>query len=107
MHRPEFPAKLFILVRGDLPPGLQMAQAVHAATEYALTFPRQARDTPCVVVLNVLDEADLLTYARIHPLSGVLFHEDDLGGQATAYATVCDDGRFQGLPLAGRDLAVW
>ncbi len=106
MHRPVHPPKLYVLVRGDLPPGAQAAQAVHAAIEYALAKPAQARETRNVVVLNVLDEEDLLTAASIQPEDGVLFHEEDLDDQATAYATVCDDGRFQGLPLVGRTPAM-
>ena len=104
MQRPVYPAKFFVLVRGDLSPGMQIAQAVHAAAEYALVHPDHVREVRNLVVLNVLDENDLLDYATIHPEIGVLFREEDLDDEATAYATVCDDGRFQGLPLAGREL---
>lgn len=106
MHRPVHPPKLFVLVRGDLPPGLQYAQAVHAAVEYALAYPDSTRATPNAVVLNVLDEDDLLLYAGLNPKGGIVFREPDRGGEATAYATIVDDGRFQGLPLAGREFAM-
>lgn len=33
------PDKLYIAVRADIPPGLQMAQAVHAAFEFSHGFP--------------------------------------------------------------------
>lgn len=104
MHRLSYPPKLYVLVRGDIPPGLQYAQAVHAAVEHALAYPVLARDTRNVVVLNVLDEEDLMAAASLHSEHGALFREDDLDGEATAYATVCGDGCFMGLPLAGREL---
>jgi len=73
---------------------------------YALSHPDLARTTPNVVVLNVLDEEDLMIFATIKPEHGALFREPDLGDEATAYATIVDDGRFQGLPLAGREIAM-
>lgn len=106
MRRPVHPPKLYVLVRGDLPPGLQYAQAVHAAVEFALANPEAVRSTPNAVVLNVLDEADLLDAASLKPQTGVLFREPDLDDEATAYAIIVDDGRFQGLPLAGREFAM-
>lgn len=104
MLRPQSPPRLYVLVRGDLPPGLQYAQAVHAAVEYALTYPERAASTPNAVVLNVLNLEDLLLFASHEPQIGVLFHEEDLNDEATAYAAVCEDDRFSGLPLAGKQL---
>jgi hypothetical protein len=103
MHRPASSDKLYVLVRGDLSPGLQLAQAVHAATEYALRFPAMARSTENVVVLNVADEPELLSHAEP---SGFLFHEPDVNDEATAYAIVADGRRFSTLPLAGRSPAM-
>lgn len=100
MHRPVTPSKLYVLVRGDLSPGLQVAQAVHAATEYALRLPALARSTPNVVVLSVPDEATLLRFASP---SGFLFHEPDVGDEATAYAEVTTGERYSSLPLVGRE----
>lgn len=91
--------KMYVLVRADLPPGLQVAQAVHASVEYALRLPSMARSTPNVVVLNVPDESTLLGLAGP---AGFLFHEPDVGDEATAYAEVTTGERFSSLPLAGR-----
>ncbi len=100
MHRPA-DAKLYVLVRNDLAPGLQMAQAVHAAIAFSLKHPDLSESTPNVVVLAVRHEDDL-SDAWEDDRSGVLFHEPDLGDEATAYATVADGARYSSLPLAGR-----
>lgn len=92
------PAALYVIVRGDLPPGLQMAQAVHAAVEYALANPALAASTPNTVVLTVPCEDALVGLAE----DGILFREPDLGDEATAYAEVSTGERFSSLPLAGR-----
>lgn len=102
MHRP-VESKIYVLVRSDLAPGLQLAQAVHAATAFALAHPERASSTPNVVVLAVPDEAALLSFADS---AGVVFREPDVGDEATAFATVSDSTRFSCLPLAGRVLAM-
>lgn len=101
---------MYVLVRDDLPPGTQLAQAVHAATEYTLSNVDRAASTPTVVVLAVRDQAELLEYADV--LCGwcpsrtasrrpyALFHEPDLG-EHTALATISDGREFSRLPLAG------
>lgn len=102
MHRP-VETKLYVLIRDDLPPGLQLAQAVHAATAFALAHPDLASSTPNVVVLAVADEPALL--AHVHAggrRPGVVFREPDIGDEATAYATVSTGINFSCLPLAGR-----
>lgn len=108
MHRP-VERKLYVLVRSDLTPGLQLAQAVHAATAFALRHPASAASTLNVVVLAVPDEETLLHYADLDFYTrkyGVLFTEPDLDDEATAYAIVSDGDRFSCLPLAGRVLAM-
>ena len=47
------------MVREDLPPGSQVAQAVHAAVEHALDYPTEVHGAPVVVVLGVPDELGL------------------------------------------------
>lgn len=74
MHRPA-DAKLYVLVRNDLAPGLQMAQAVHAATAFVHLHPDLYLATPNVVVLSVPDEESLIAHATP---DGVLFREPDL-----------------------------
>lgn len=104
MHRP-VERKLYVLVRSDLTPGLQLAQAVHAATAFALRHSELAASTPNVVVLAVGGE-DALYEANTDGTwlgqPGELFIEPDVGDQATAYATVSGGARFSSLPLAGR-----
>lgn len=93
-----------MIVREDLPTGLQMAQVAHACTEFALNHPEKASSTPVGVVLGVPGEAELLAWEHVAALDGpyVLFREEDLGGETTAIAVVSDGEKFRSLPLAGR-----
>lgn len=87
--------RLYFVVRGDLPIGRAMAQAIHAMDEWSAAHgPQQGT----VIVYEVADEEELLN--RL-PSQGrtVLWREPDLGNQATAFAT--DLGRMK-LPLLGR-----
>lgn len=102
---------MYVLVRSDLDPGLQLAQAVHAAVEYTLEHPDDVRATPNVVVLSVPDEDTLLEWADV--LSGFcsshlqsvkpysLFFEPDINSH-TALCCISDGREFASLPLAGR-----
>jgi hypothetical protein len=77
--------KMYIVVRNDLKPGLQIAQAVHAAIAFALTY----EEGENVVVLQAPDEqtvSDLVTQARRLDYQALSFSEPDLGGQVTAGA---------------------
>lgn len=91
---------MYVLVRGDLTPGSQIAQAIHAAVEYTLEHP--ARVVPTVVALEVDSEEQLLEHAHAF---GVLFREPDLGGEATAFCAVSDGREFSRLRLAGAAMA--
>lgn len=100
---------LYVLVRSDLPAGLQLAQAVHGAFEFSHTHPRVMHDwletSNFLVVLGVPDEAALLSF---HELAGAydvdvhLVREPDLEESATAL--VIGPGEFHHrishLPLA-------
>jgi peptidyl-tRNA hydrolase len=122
----EVDTKLYILVRGDLPVGLQMAQAVHAAIEasesYSDTrYKEWYRDSNTVVVLSVADLGSLetivgllnrlmdLTYALHDDQLGFNtviheFHEPDLDNELTAVSMVLSRDQFpllENLPLAG------
>lgn len=90
---------MYLLVRGDLSPGAQLAQAIHAAVEYTLEHRDHVSRTPTVVVLHVDDEDELLAYADLCP-GHVLFHEPDLPGH-TALAVISDGAVFSRLRLAG------
>jgi hypothetical protein len=97
-----------VLVRGDLPPGLQLAQVAHASSEFALRHPTEAASTPIGIVLEVPDEDALLAFADVVASEGVpstVFREEDLDDEATAMAVVCDGRHFSSLPLAGRRMA--
>lgn len=95
---------MYVLVRADLVPGRQLAQAVHAAIGLAERGSPAGGGSPVdsvglpetVVVLAVPDEAALIERAG----DGYLFHEPDLAGQATAYAAVSDGASFSDLRLA-------
>lgn len=105
-----------MLVRADLPTGLQMAQVAHACIEFALNHPEEASSTPIGVVLGVPDERSLLEWAdRIigwcgphaeiqHDGGLVVFHDPDVGegGEHTALALVTSGEEFASLPLAGK-----
>ena len=103
--------KLFVVVRNDLDPGLQLAQAVHAAVKYAL-FHEDARrwhvESNNVAVLQVPDEAALkaLTQKVLIKDPGCLvatFEEPDLDHQWTAAAFGGGAKKLMGsLPLALR-----
>lgn len=86
------PERLYFDVRDDIPTGRAMAQAVHAMDEWsALYGPQQG----AVVIYAVRSEDALLD---AYPLEGrrAIFHEPDLGDEATAFAT--DVGPLE-LPL--------
>lgn len=111
-----------MLVRSDLPTGLQMAQAIHAAVELSLAHPDRMTKTPTVVVLSVPNEDALLDWAdqftEHHGVAGriespwKMFQEPDLasdarpGGEFTALATFHTGEPFSTLPLAGKELAM-
>ena len=92
---------MYVLVRADLTFGQQLAQAAHAAAEYAARFGDSVLATPTMVVLSVKDEQHLLDH--VDSVNGYLFFEPDLGdtGEHTAFATVCDGRHFSRLSLAG------
>lgn len=95
--------KLYVVVRGDISPGYQMAQAIHAAVEAAVASPEKASTFPVVVCLEARDEEHLLCLA---PLNAVIFREPDLGDEATAFALWCDGSEFFDLPLAGKQFSL-
>jgi len=104
-------ARLYVVVRADLPPGQQAVQACHAVTEYLYyneSVPPEART---IVLLSVRDEAALLRLVdeielRLGLARGMapvaIFREPDLDGQATALATAAPTVRrlMRTLPLA-------
>lgn len=82
--------KLYIIVRNDLPPGLQIAQSCHAQREFSKGHPDVLRDwEENLVVLQVANEKDLRSLEmelRENSLSVSVFEEPDLDGSKTAIA---------------------
>lgn len=99
--------RLYVVVRDDLPPGLQMAQACHAVREFTLKYP-ELDVGENLVVLQAKGEAQLLrlcfdnTWDNIDAVL-LVFREPDLGGEYTAFAAASEARPLvSSLPLAGR-----
>jgi hypothetical protein len=104
--------KLYVVVRGDLAPGLRAAQAGHAIAEACLRHPERAaewHDDPegnYLIILEVESERDLLDAygaAKAWGVTRELFREPDLALEATAFAalpTVDQNPAFAALDLA-------
>jgi peptidyl-tRNA hydrolase len=83
--------KLYIVVRADLKPGLQAAQACHALRLFSAEHPEEDRawyeGSNNLVLLQVPDERELLALReKADGCPASLFREPDLGGEATALA---------------------
>jgi peptidyl-tRNA hydrolase len=81
------------VVRGDLAPGLQIAQACHAATTFMIEHPESAKHwlttSNYIVVLRTESEFDLqelARQAREQNIERTLFREPDLEYELTAIA---------------------
>lgn len=104
--KPE-PQRLYVLVRHDMPPGVILCQAAHAFMEFVFTETDKAiewRRSNTICVVAVRDETDLLAWEKkmyeCRKVS-VMFHEPDMGGQATALAVEPSAAKLlRGLPLA-------
>lgn len=102
------PDRLYVVVRGDLAPGLQVAQAMHAFRQFVEDHPDTERrwfaDSNTLAVLTVPSEgalASLVMDAVDRDLRHSKFHEPDLGGALTAIALEPGATRIvRTLPLA-------
>jgi hypothetical protein len=91
--------KLYVAVRQDLPPGLQAAQAVHAAIGFALAHPALIPETVILVGVPGEDALIMLSVAA-RRFTHFLVREPDLGNVVTAIAIEPAAGRLcAGLPL--------
>lgn len=106
--------KLFIIVRADLDPGLQIAQAVHAAVQWVVEDPDLShvwhKKSNNVVVKHVKDEVALLDLANKAEARRCVverFQEPDLANAVTAVAVVGAEANalLRELPLARFKLA--
>lgn len=101
-------AKLYLVVRSDLPPGQQAVQAAHALQEFNHAFHPQAMKWHAtsnhLALLAVPDEgalAHLLRKAHGQRVAAVGFREPDRGDELTAIA-IAPEGKqlTRRLPLA-------
>lgn len=94
--------RLYVVVRADLPLGLQMAQACHAAHGFARSSP-DVDVGENLVVLHAKSEGELLRIWLNYDGHGYAFYEPDLNNEYTAIAL---DGNarklLSSLPLALR-----
>ncbi len=98
-------SKLYIVVDSELPAGLKMAQAVHAAYLYANKYPDDASawytNSNNLVILESPYVADVALWLRDDDLKVVYFREPDLQDRITA---LCVEPRAKSvlskLPLA-------
>ena len=99
-------ARLYLVVRADLPPGLQAAQLVHAATQLCLDQPEAAQawhsgsqNVVCLSAPNMATLARLAYETAREGMRVATFKEPDLDGELTAIAVV-GERLFSSLPLA-------
>jgi hypothetical protein len=93
--------RLYVVVRADLPIGLQMAQACHAVRAFARTC-REVDPGENLVVLNAHGEGQLLRLWYDCPGDTVLFREPDHQNEFTAFAASGEARQhLSSLPLAG------
>jgi hypothetical protein len=94
--------RLYVVVRADLPAGLQLAQACHATREFGLQHPGEdVGDNLVVLQTSTEDELKALVEAAGSVCKAVAFHEPDLGDQLTAAAFGLGAKRMLArLPLA-------
>ena len=83
--------KLYIIVRSDIPPGLQLAQSCHAAFAFATEHASLTNDwmlnSNYIAILNVANEYELNNLIERAINSGIkfsVFKEPDIGNQITA-----------------------
>jgi hypothetical protein len=103
--------KLYVVVRGDLEPGLRAAQACHALRQFTADHPDADLEwfetSNTIVLLEVLDIDELSDLAFDLERQGARiakFIEPDLGYELTAIAVAPEGrGRCGRLPLAFAD----
>lgn len=96
--------RLYVVVRDDLSPGLQMAQACHAAFSYGSFGSEDVGDNLVALNASPARLRELEAQAVALGLSHESFREPDLGNELTALA-LTDRARalVSDLPLALRD----
>lgn len=103
--------KLYVIVRADLPAGVQFAQGTHAALAFALQYPQILQDWAALsenlVVLACPDEnalGHLMRQAAERCIRLTAYHEPAFQNALTACAFSGEVGRLVSpLPLALRE----
>jgi hypothetical protein len=103
-------SKIYVLVRGDISPGYQLAQSCHAALRFAVEHPEVTREwmdcSEYICCLSVEDPRQLKVYAYMAEQLGIKvsrFFEPDIGDKLTAIAlepSKLSQNLCRGLPLA-------
>lgn len=105
------PAKFYVAVRRDLPPGPQLAQAVHAAIQFGQEWPelhtQWYTESNFLVVVALKDEAalkELAENARLLEVKYSAVQEPDYNDAWTAVAL--EPGETARMMCAYEDLAL-
>lgn len=92
-HKYEMGEKLYVIVRNDLSPGMQIAQAIHAKDKFSMEHPAinnaWYEQSNYICVLQVADEDALFTIknrALSLQIRCVSFSEPDRNDELTAIA---------------------
>ena len=101
------------MTRSDIHPGLQAAQAAHAAFQFSVEHPEAMSawysGSNYLILLNVPDEDALLGWADIAFKEGVeysLVYEPDIDGHTSiAIAPSHLSAKLASLPLQGKEMA--
>jgi peptidyl-tRNA hydrolase len=85
--------KFTIIVRADIDPGLQLAQACHAVAAFSQQHPesfslwvREVKNIAVLAIPNLQALLDLYELAARKGIARAIFIEPDLGDEATAIA---------------------
>ena len=88
--------KLYVVTRGDLTPGYQIAQSGHAISQFFLEHPEKARqwNNNYLISLSIDNEeklSSLLNKLLDNNISVSYFQEPDIDNQLTSIAFQADD----------------
>lgn len=103
-------SKMYIIVRQDLSPGSQIAQSVHAATQFfvehfevGIEWFYNSNTIVCLSVRDFFDLLDISQWAKQENIKYSLFYEPDMNNEPTALALEPTQKAVElckGLPLA-------
>lgn len=107
--------RLYVVVRNDLLPGLQISQSIHAKDDFTHEHPEEEkrwRDTSNTIIIlsGTSDQLySVISKALTHDVKYSRFKEPDLDYQVTAVALEPGEKTVEivrGLPLALRDIVL-